>query len=179
MFIFAHLGIGRQLVKPLTKGLPLWMVLFGTLLPDLIDKPLYYSLCWITGKHASELGLISGTRTFGHTALFLGLIALVAALTRSRAFAALALGVGSHFVLDSWSDLFLNSTYGITHSALLWPFFGWQFPVDPFSNLKAHLEVIGTPVIIYGEILGLLLLAWNFFKGRLIRSAPTRQSRAK
>ena len=77
MFLLGHLGIGRELVKPFSKGLPLAGIFLGTILPDLIDKPLYYSLAVITHKWGSELGLISGTRTFGHTAAFLLLLTFI------------------------------------------------------------------------------------------------------
>lgn len=166
MFVFAHLGIGYQMVKPLTKGLPKIGVFLGALLPDLLDKPLYYGLSFVTGKHAAELGLISGTRTFGHTAFLLTLLTALAITQRSRTLAAVALGLGSHLVLDSWSDLFLIHSDNAVRSALLWPLTGWQFPIHPFLGIKEHSQTLWNPVIFYGELLGLGLLFWNILKSR-------------
>src|SRR4051812_43545813 len=104
MFVFGHLGIGSKLATPWAQGLPRRWLLVGTLLPDLIDKPLYYGLSFATGKSGTDLGLISGTRTFGHTALFLVLLALGSIIRRSRILAALALGTATHLLIDNFGD---------------------------------------------------------------------------
>jgi hypothetical protein len=46
MFFFGHLGVGATLVRPWKERLPFRWVLLGAVLPDLIDKPLYYGLSW-------------------------------------------------------------------------------------------------------------------------------------
>ncbi len=82
MFVLGHLGIGKRLAAhPYRRFSRVDKRAFfvGALLPDLIDKPLYYGWSWLTGKHGAEAGLISGTHLFGHTGLFL------LALARSRA----------------------------------------------------------------------------------------------
>lgn len=163
MFIFGHLGIGTQIVSPWIRRLPLSAVLLGTLLPDLLDKPLYYLF-------GSVSGLICGTRTFGHTGLFLLAICLVTFLARSRTLAALALGVASHALLDNLSDrlLFLDAGSGTgsgtgaeplsAWTALVWPWMGWKFsPLirkSFWDYLLNHLH----PLPIGGELVGLLLL---------------------
>lgn len=160
MFIFGHLGIGTQLLSPWIRRLPLRAVLLGTLLPDLLDKPLYYLF-------GSESGLICGTRTFGHTGIFLLAICVVTFLARSRTLAALALGVASHALLDNLSDrlLFLDAGSGTgaeplsAWRALVWPWMGWTFsPLirkSFWDYLLNHLH----PLPIGGELAGLLLLA--------------------
>lgn len=166
MFVFGHMGIGSRLVRPWTTGLPLRFVLLGTLLPDLIDKPLYYGLSWITGRQGAELGLISGTRTFGHTALLLLLLTGIAVFKKSRVFAALCFGVASHLFLDNLGDYFggaPESAIG-TEYALLFPLLGAQFPVMPFENAGEHLQSVGKTYLWVGEILGALLLAWEYWK---------------
>jgi hypothetical protein len=85
MMIFGHLGIGLRLARPFSVP-PGWLLL-GTLLPDLLDKTTYYGLSVALGARGADLGLISGTRTFGHTAAFLLLLALVGAGSRSKAIA--------------------------------------------------------------------------------------------
>src|SRR4051812_43796707 len=67
MFALGHVGIGRRLV-PRYRAFTArerWIFALGALLPDLIDKPLYYIPSWITGKRGAELGLIAGTHSFG------------------------------------------------------------------------------------------------------------------
>ncbi|MBI5201898.1 MAG: metal-dependent hydrolase, partial [Elusimicrobia bacterium] len=41
MIFFGHLGLGDALAAPVRRGLPRRWVLLGTVLPDLLDKPLY------------------------------------------------------------------------------------------------------------------------------------------
>lgn len=178
MFIFGHLGIGSRIVKPFSRGLRLRFVLLGTLLPDLIDKPLYYSLSWSTGLTSDELGLISGTRTFGHTALLLLAISGVAVWRRSRILAAIALGVSSHLFLDMLGDYFSTSSELArslqaisadsngpgTLNAILFPFLGFDFPDQPFLDADAHLQSFNRMYIWLTEILGLSILSWEYWK---------------
>jgi membrane-bound metal-dependent hydrolase YbcI (DUF457 family) len=165
MFILGHLGIGSRLVKPWTRGLRLRWVFLGTLLPDLIDKPLYYGGVWLTGRRGADLGLISGTRTFGHTALFLLGLTGVAVWKRSRFLAAVCFGVASHLFLDNLGDYFGARGHGIgTEYALLFPLLGAKFPVMPYDNLKQQLSSVIHPYILIGEVLGGLLLAWEYWK---------------
>src|SRR5687767_3274929 len=99
MFVFGHLGIGKTIADPTLRrySLPLAPLFIGSLLPDLIDKPLYYGLVALTGKRGAELELIHGTRTFGHTALLLLLILM----WKRPVVRALALGVLTHIALDT------------------------------------------------------------------------------
>ncbi|MFI5363372.1 MAG: hypothetical protein ACHQ49_15500 [Elusimicrobiota bacterium] len=162
MLFLGHLGIGLETARPFRRGLPLKPLLLGTILPDLIDKPLYYGLSWTTGLRGAELGLISGTRTFGHTLLFTAALAGLAAARRSKVVAALALGSAAHLLLDVVSDL-------CTHSAvsplrvLAWPLLGWRFPDYPYEGLGGHLHHFREPFFIYAELIGaaLLLLEWR------------------
>ncbi len=103
MFLFGHLGIGERLGRLFTKPGTRAALLLGCLLPDLVDKPLYYGLVFATGKHAAELGLISGSRTVGHTLLF---ALLCGALVRGPRGRALFAGMVSHLLLDLSGDLF-------------------------------------------------------------------------
>jgi hypothetical protein len=169
MFFLGHLGIGSKLVSPWSKGLPKWPLLLGTALPDLIDKPLYYIPHLITGRRGAELGLISGTRTFGHTALFALGITAYALLKKSRFFAALALGVGSHLLLDGLGDYLMHpaASQGWImqggQSALFWPLTGNEYPVIPFKSIEEHLSMAQRPWIFIGEIVGFLILTMDSF----------------
>ncbi len=159
MLLFGHLGFGKLVMRPFSRGLPLIALLIGTILPDLIDKPLYYGMCWLYGKHGTDLGIICGTRTFGHTALFLILLILLGIIFRSRIVIALALGVASHLLLDAIPELIHHDfTIGTSNSALLWPFTGWNFPISPYDEIMEHLFNAMIPYLVASEIIGLLLL---------------------
>src|SRR6267143_777482 len=56
MFVFGHLGVGSWVIARRVRAEQLAWVLFGTLLADLIDKPLYYALVLATGRHGAALG---------------------------------------------------------------------------------------------------------------------------
>ena len=165
MLILGHLGIGKALVSPLTRRLQRRWVYLGTLLPDLIDKPLYYTLSWATGKHGLELGLISGTRTFGHTALFAIAITVGALVRKSKVLAALSLGIASHLLLDSVAD-HLWDAGGATPSdiSLFWPLKGIQMPIAQFTNILDHVRNKQQPTYLLAELLGAILLINDYYR---------------
>jgi len=168
MFIFGHMGIGSKIVSPWTLDLPKRWLLIGTILPDLIDKPLYYGLVVATGKHALDLGLVSGTRSFGHTAILGVTLTLLAFFLRSRPLAALALGNATHLLLDSVAEAWMGGVHpeaGIL-LAILFPFLGWKFPVYPFHSAGEHLQSILHPRLLLSEAAGLSLLGWDFWKSK-------------
>lgn len=167
MLIFGHLGIGKTLARPFSRGLPVVGILIGTVLPDIIDKSLYYSLCLLTGKHGFDLGLISGTRTIGHTGLFLIGLCLLAAITRSRFIVALALGDLTHLILDAVTTMsFEEGTFFESLSPVFWPWTGWAFPESAFDSLTAHLLAKFLPFIIISEAIGIAFLAWDYWRYR-------------
>lgn len=168
MFLFGHLGIGLKLASPWRKGLSRRLILLGTILPDLIDKPLYYGLSWITGKSGTDLGMIAGTRSFGHTAVLLLTMTLTSVIFKIRWLAAICIGVATHLLLDNLGDRFLSS-HDFTLRALLWPFLGWQFPAYPFSGMHQHFGRISEPYFLSTEIAGFLFLCWEYWKYRRIR----------
>ena len=162
MFILGHMGVGLQTARPFRRGLPLRPLLLGTLLPDLIDKPLYYGLSLATGRHGSAIGLISGTRTFGHTILFTASLGILAAARRSKILAALALGAATHLFLDVVSDVFTRRA-DFSLRVLAWPLLGLRFPDYAYSGLRDHLAHVREPFLLYAEIIGAvaLLVEWR------------------
>lgn len=164
MYLFGHIGIGQTVASPWRRRLPTRPLILGTILPDLIDKPLYYGFVLATGRHGAAIGLISGTRTFGHTGLFLLLLTLVAVVRKSPVFAALALGVATHLLLDSLGNPFSHvlATGGVP---LLWPLHGLRFPVFPYTGAKDQLwQALLNPYFFWTEILGLSLIFWDRWK---------------
>lgn len=169
MFIFGHLGFGLQIARPVqgVRFQTRW-ILLGTILPDLIDKPVYYFTSWYTGKAGADLGIFSGTRTLGHTGLFLITLTLLAMGTHKRALQALSIGAATHLLLDFSGDaLSLSHVSSDPHQnlrLLLWPFLGLQFPIYPFSGVKAHFSLIKEPYFFISEFSGASLLFWKAWR---------------
>lgn len=152
MFVLGHLGIGRAMLGRARWRLPAVAFLVGALLPDIIDKPLYYA-------HVARY--VSGTRTFAHTGLFLCALALTAALRRSRVWNAVAIGVATHLVLDGVIDLFTSGA-SAEWIAFTWPFLHTQFGVSPFRSPLEQLHEVGVPAVLISEIVGFVLLVREY-----------------
>lgn len=140
------------------------LLIIGSMLPDIIDKP---------------LGIIlqNSGRTYTHT-LLITLIACGLGLYlykkhRSSWLLTLNIGMFSHLILDQmWQS----------PDTLFWPLVGWTFPREnPASWLSNWLStLIHNPAVYISEIAGLLILMsilwfligkhklWNFFlKGKV------------
>lgn len=166
MFVLGHLGLGKAIAARPYRGFSSGQkraFLLGALLPDLIDKPLFYIPFWVTGRPGAG-GILSGTHLFAHTGLFFLVLVVAAWATRSRALRAVAIGVATHFVLD-----FVGLSMGL--GTLLWPLFGWHFPIYPFKNLGQHLWTVLNPITLAGELLGGAALLWSYRRGDQARAA--------
>jgi membrane-bound metal-dependent hydrolase YbcI (DUF457 family) len=151
-----------ELARAWRKNLPLRAVFFGCLLPDLIDKPLYYIPHWLTGKHGAELGLLSGTRTIGHSLLFLLLLLAAGAFPgkagQRKLLRGVALGAATHLALDTLPELASGIDEHSSLIALLFPSLGWRFPLAYYRTASEHfLSHLGW-YDLAGESLGLFLL---------------------
>lgn len=178
MWGLGHLGIGSKIAQPFAKKLPYRWLLLGTLLPDLIDKPLYYGASLITGKTAGEIGLLSCTRTVGHTALFLCFVTGTALVRKSKILGAIALGISTHLLLDGVQDQWLaemNHTAGESSLlvAFFFPFYLGEFKLRfsemPYHSLSEHLKSGTQPLLFSAEALGAIILGWDYL--RFIRVA--------
>jgi hypothetical protein len=162
LFVLGHIGIGTRMLLGLRERLPpRWLVL-GCLLPDLIDKPLFYGLLWTRGQPDT---LISGSRSIAHSGLFaLALLALAFALRRPALWAVIA-GVATHLALDIGGELVVGARDDSSiWIAIFFPAFGWRFPRAPFHSLVEHLRVSAENLyVIAGEIIGgaILLRSWR------------------
>ena len=160
MFALGHLGLGKKIAaRPYRRFSPVERRAFflGALLPDLIDKPLFYIPFWLT--RGGPTGILSGTHLFAHTGLFLIALVIAALITRSLLVRAVAIGVATHLVLDC-----VGLSMGL--STLLWPLLGWRFPAYPFRHLGQHLATILNPVTLAGELSGATILGWDYWKAR-------------
>ncbi len=145
-FLLGHLGIGLGLAWLLSWRSPTRidyrLVLFGAILPDLIDKPLGY-----------VLGL--QTRLWAHTFLFLFGILALSFIPALRSWRLVGFGVATHLLLDEIWDL----------PGVVWyPAYGWSFPASPFSADVWFEALLHDPYIQVGEILGFAILvtfAWT------------------
>jgi len=166
MFIFGHLGIGSKLVSPFSKDLPLKAVLLGTLLPDIIDKPLFIFYKSLTGQALDSGGIISGTKTFGHTAALTLLLMGLAVSRKNKWLAALVLGSASHIVLDMLFENFRGTWTPELLNTLFWPFLGWNFYIFKLESASDYLNGMLSPPILVTELLGALILGWETWKGK-------------
>ena len=170
MFALGHLGIGKKIAaRPYRGFAPAQKRAFflGALLPDLIDKPLFYIPFWLTGRRGE---ILSGTHLFAHTAVFLLLLVAAARLTRSQSVRAAAVGVATHFVLDG-----VGLSMGL--GTLLWPLLGWNFPAYPFRNFGHHLATILNPITLAGELTGAVILLWDWRRARRSRTETARRGK--
>ncbi len=166
MFALGHLGLGKTIAaRPYRRFSRTERRAFflGTLLTDLIDKPLFYIPFWITGRRGETL---SGTHLFAHTGLFLLVLVGAALVTRSSPLRALTIGVATHFALDC-----VGLSLGV--GTLLWPLLGWNFPTFPFKNLGHHLATILNPITLAGELAGAAILWRDYRRARRARPVQT------
>ena len=134
------------------RRLPPWPLYLGCLLPDLIDKPLFY--IW------GPTSLLAGTRTFGHTGLFLLAWLLLALVLKKPWSIAIAAGLVTHFALDIAGELVAGAEPDSSiWLAIFFPAYGVRFPVAHFSTLVEHLQVSAqSAYVVAGEVLGAALL---------------------
>jgi len=154
MFLLGHLGIGLGLAWLLSWKSPTRVnyrfVLFGAILPDLIDKPLSY----VTGLDS---------RLWAHTFLFLFVILALSFVPAFRALRPVGFGVATHLILDEiWHQ----------PAVVLYPAYGWSFRPAPFNVDLWFETLLHDPYVQAGEIVGfVVLIAFAWIHG--IRSWKT------
>ncbi|MCJ7444922.1 MAG: metal-dependent hydrolase [Methanotrichaceae archaeon] len=138
MLLFAHMGFALAAAR-FTPRANLFFVALGSMLPDIIDKPLGQIV----------FGTPAMGRTFIHTLLFLILLATAAYYLRSICLASLAGGVSIHLALDfMWAS----------PQTLFWPLLG-GFPLGPYMDALTYIETLlmelRHPGVLMTELLGL------------------------
>ena len=141
----------RQRLSAVIGRIDVRLLIIGSLLPDIIDKPLGIYLMW---------GTFGTGRIYGHTLLFLIIISLAGLLVYRRYgriwLPTLAFGVFTHLLLDRmWANL----------PTLLWPLYGFAFPrIEVSYWLKSTFASLFIyPQAYVPEIIGLLVLIWFLF----------------
>jgi len=161
LFVLGHLGVGTRLLGSLRRRLPAGWLILGCLLPDLIDKPLFYGLLFWEG-HADAL--IRGSRSIGHSGLFFLAVIALAAIRRRPFVWAVAAGMATHLALDILGELVIGASPDSSiWLAIFYPAFDGRFPKANFSSMLEHLKLSAENLyVLFGEIAGgaILLRAW-------------------
>lgn len=135
-------------IDSLAAYIDIRILLVGSLLPDIIDKPV--GLFFFRDA-------FSNGRIFSHTLLFLIIITIAGLLLYRHSgknwLLVLSFGVFMHFILDAmWTQ----------PRTLLWPLFGIAFDRKPIDRwlLDIIAGLIGSPGIYFPEIIGAVILFW-------------------
>ncbi len=138
----------RPWIDRLAGWVDIRVLLIGSLLPDIIDKPL--GMLFLAGT-------FSNGRIFAHTLIFLAILSAGGWLlyrARHRTWLlALAFGTLTHLVFD---QMWLNPR------TLLWPAYGWSFARGDLSDWLPHIfgELYKDPAVYIWELAGLIVLVW-------------------
>ena len=121
-------------------------LIVGSMLPDIVDKPLALFLAPMLVGHS--------LRNYGHTLVFAVLVLAVAvtlaALMRRQWPLTLALASAGHLVLDMmW----------FSHRILFWPFTTSDFSPRYIHEWGPHAD----PIYFGAEVLGLMVISWVGF----------------
>ena len=140
VYLFGHIGITLFLAT--TFSLPLLFVLIGVLLPDIVDKSLFFT------------NTAPCPRFIGHTLLFTLIVSLPTYLITRRISCVIGLIFGSYLHL-------LEDVY--EHMV------PWFYPLIKYEFIcPPTYEIVFTPYIIVTEIIGFTLLLTTIrFKSRL------------
>jgi hypothetical protein len=149
LLLFAHLGLTLAAGR-LARIADLAYLALGSMLPDIIDKPLGL--------------LVFGTpamgRTIAHTFLFLLIITLLAIRFHDLRIAAISGGVLAHLVLDFMWRLPVT---------LFWPLLG-NFPVTTGTTTLGYFQQLffelRDPAVLVPEVLGSSYLVCLVFEHR-------------
>jgi len=136
VFPVGHLGISLAVGRPLR--LNLLVVAFAVLLPDLVDKPLYY------------FGDVPGRLVAHNLPFVFGVAVLFGLFNRWRGLSAL---VGGLLHLGQDAAGFIPWFY---------PFKSYICPLKPFEVLKAYLSIFG----LGADMVGLGLLSYLAYAHR-------------
>jgi hypothetical protein len=170
LFVLGHLGVGPRLLGSVRRRLPARWLALGCLLPDLIDKPLFYALLWAEGHPDA---VIRGSRSVAHSGLFLLALIALAAVARRAVPWALAAGVATHLALDIAGELITGADPdGSIWLAIFYPALGGQFPKAHFGSMLEHLKLTAeSSWVLFGEIVGAALLLRAYRERRKAQSS--------
>ena len=146
-----------RLLKHIADLIDIRVLLIGSILPDIIDKPIGRFLFTDTFDNG---------RIFSHTLLFLVIVTaggwLLFRISHKPWLLVLAYGIFTHLVLDGmW----------LYPHTLFWPLYGFSFekyPPDLWSQVADILrELLTNPRLLISEITGAVVIIWLVW--RLVR----------
>jgi len=142
----------RSSFVSLVKRVDIRALLVGSLLPDIIDKPVGQ---WLFGEY------FSNGRIFSHTLLFLILITISGLLIYryygKTWFLFLSFGTFMHLILDEmWR----------APGTLLWPILGREFDRIDLSDWVGGMwyNLFTNPTVYVSELIGLFIISWFLWK---------------
>ncbi len=154
-----HPGSKPSFYRSLANRMDIRFLLIGSLLPDIIDKPI--------GVYFFRETFSNG-RIFSHTLLFFVLITIVGFLINKYSGKtwglALSFGTLFHLILDEmW----------LTPQTLLWPLYGFGFDKYEIANWLVNIlhGLLEKPKLYVPEIIGfvvLMLFIWELLHRRAI-----------
>ncbi len=158
MLPLAHIGFTSAAVRVLEKGLRLRAIdyrilIIASLLPDLIDKPL--------AKMFKSSITTYESRAFGHSLMFLGLIAVCMMLQRLW---------GDKFSLfPVFCGVLLHDVFDVMwlhQEIFLWPFYGWDFTKPENEAWTGFIQLNGYKIkqLDFFDNISVLILLWFFMK---------------
>lgn len=152
--ILWHLGSTVLIVRYVFRDpdMDLRWVLAGSILPDVIDKPI--GSVFFTGTFETH-------RLFAHSILF-PIVGLAVALIVTRRGTALRRGLIG-LVVGAFVHLLLDAVW-TAPKAFWWPLFGWEFPRILDSGLVPLLgRMLSNPLVWAGEAVGAayLIFVWR------------------
>ena len=153
--ILWHIGVTVLIVRYVFRDpkMDLRWVMAGSILPDVIDKPIGSVFFHETfGTH----------RLFAHSVVF-PMVALLVVLVATHRSSGLRKGlIGA--VIGVFVHLLLDAAWA-TPEAFWWPFFGWEFPKVLDSDLVSLLgRMVRDPLVWAGEGIGAGYLGYLWWK---------------
>lgn len=162
MIFFGHIGPTTLIIKAYEKltnkkdktEIDYRFVVIGSVLPDLIDKPI--------GAFFFR-NQFENTRLFAHSLLFSGVLMLIGIYfmlknkKRTNNFFILGLGSFIHQLLDSmW--MYPKTFY--------WPFLGWKFPTRPEGKwlVEGFDRLLTDPIYYVTELVGFVIVIYFVVK---------------
>jgi inner membrane protein len=160
MLVFAHTGLAigaasvvaavanhrekKSWLESLSKYTDIRFLVIGSLLPDIIDKPIGHMF-------------LGNGRVFAHTLLFLLLLIVVGTIVyrRNKHLWGLSLAAGV------FMHLFLDTMWLAPHT-LFWPFLGWVFEREDYSDYWHRLFqlLLSHRTEAICEIIGFIIVVW-------------------
>ena len=163
--LFGHIGVSLLIAFILVRVIPkskkyvnYWFILLGSILPDLIDKPI--------GRVFFAESIANG-RIYAHTLLFALILTMVSIYLFKYYKNSNMLCVSSAVFLHICEDGIWNDT-----QTLFWPFYGWNFPrkviYGYWLNYLLH-DIFNNPYLLISEIIGIITIFFAIMRAKKIK----------